>query len=659
MIKLEGALLKLIEFLEMYNPITLSIILLVVSLIITPFIRGLIGAYISLAVCLFTSSILALISLKVLITGSVVTLTIPLLPWAKYYPIDLSSIKLVIDPLTAYFTLLLSIIVFASSLYGFGYVLRFRGKEHLGWYGFNYSLFFLAMFITLSVRDFILFIIFWELMTLSSQFLVSYEKEKPRAVKAGIKYFCISKFGAEYMLIIAITLTTVLAMTTSFSGVGAFLKNLQTNDPILYYLLTSFFMLGLLIKCAAVPFHNWLPEAHPEAPANVSSLLSGTMIKIPIYMMLRLLLDLSNPTPVWGLAIAVIGCVTLFIGTMYALIQVDSKVLLAYHSIGQIGYILLALGTSIYLYSLGNYVLAFIALTAALYHAINHAVFKSLLFLTAGSVVFRLGTRDLNILGGLGKYMPFTAVCALIAALSISGVPPFNGFASKWMIYFSTMTSSTILAFLGAIAMFISSVTTASFIKYFTTLFTREARIDISKVKEVPAPMAIAQGILAILCILLGLYPMLAIKAGKSLATYLGLSIPKVISYGPIVVTVLGRASISLLMIATLLVITIPIVMAITKPKIVPRPWVAGVGIKPHHSIPASSYYRDFERVFYEPYGLGRGLYKALCVDFINWLKKSLPKLSLGLENPYNSLPIYIAIALLTYLAITMGLRWW
>ena len=234
---------------------------------------------------------------------------------------------------------------------------------------------------------------------------------------------------------------------------SANLPALLNAHPGITMLAFALFLVGFGIKMGMWPFGQvWLPDAHPAAPSPVSAMLSGVMIKTGVYGLMRYFLWLVPPAgwtlfPLaeWGMVIAFLGTITLFTGTMQALRQEQSKRLLAFHSIGQIGYILLGLGVCMALLPGGDHrlvTLAAIGLFGALYHVMNHGVFKGLLFLNAGSILYATGTQDLNKLGGLMKFMPLTAVTALVASFSISGVPLFNGFVSKWSIYVAAVQGS-------------------------------------------------------------------------------------------------------------------------------------------------------------------------------------------------------------------------
>jgi len=230
------------------------------------------------------------------------------------------------------------------------------------------------------------------------------------------------------------------------------------------------------------------------------------------------LLPFSNHSFAWGIVIAAFGAISLFMGTVSALLQHDSKRLLAFHSIGQIGYILLGIGTGLAFIKI-NPALSMVATLAGIYHLVNHAMFKGLLFLNAGSILYKTGTRDLNKLGGLYSRMPGTAWVTLIAAFSIAGIPPFNGFVSKWLIYQTTIIGGIripVFIFFGLVAIFISSVTLASFIKFFSASFsgTISKKLDNSLRPglDVPFSMGLSQNILAVFCVLLGIFPWIPLQ---------------------------------------------------------------------------------------------------------------------------------------------------
>ncbi len=422
------------------------------------------------------------------------------------YNIGVAKIPFHIDGLSLILCFVLGALGLATSVYSPKYM-EFYEKLGKGWlYIILYSTFVLSMILIVTVSNLFWFLFLWEVMTFASYVLIIWESEEEYVRKAGWKYFVTMHITSTLPLVIAVAL--LYAKVGSVDGLNfANLASLKLS-PIFYVL----FLIGFGSKAGVVPIHFWLPDAHPAAPSNVSALMSGVMIKVAVYGLIRTTCFILKPDVTFGYIVAVLGTITLTVGTLYALKQTDAKRLLAYHSVGQMGYIWLGVGVGIIFIAKGGAYAAFgaIALAAGLFHLVNHALFKGLLFLSAGSILYRTHSRDLNSLGGLAKLMPFTAIFTLIAAMSIAGEPPFNGFMSKWMIYQSTFLSGNgLLVFLGVMALFISAATLASFIKFYTTAFGGEPTKLTQDVKEVSSSMLIAKGFLASLCLLLGLVPAL------------------------------------------------------------------------------------------------------------------------------------------------------
>jgi hydrogenase-4 component B len=286
------------------------------------------------------------------------------------------------------------------------------------------------------------FIVFWEIMTLTSWALVVYERENKESLKAGFIYFIVTHIATGCLILGAVVLYSHTSdLTFRFEALRASLTALLATNPALVHLILALFFIGFATKASTLPFGFWLPLAHPVAPSSFSAVLSGVMIKAGIYGMARLfctILPISTCSQTWGIVIALFGTFSIFIGTMAALTQDDSKRLMAFHSIGQVGYMFLGLGAGFYFLPI-NPAVGTIALVGGLFHMINHSWFKSCLFLNAGAVMYKTGTRDLNKIGGLFSLMPWTGITALIASLSIGGIPPFNGFASKLVLFESSI----------------------------------------------------------------------------------------------------------------------------------------------------------------------------------------------------------------------------
>ncbi len=636
--------------------------ILILGAIISSMFKGKLGNYISSFFSIISSIIMCYLSLNVLLFNRVFEEKLRLIPviTESVLPINLSVIYVRIDFLSAFFVLILGIVSLASSIYGISYINRYLHKQHLGFYGFNYALFLCFMYLVFVIHDVFWFIVFWELMTVTSQFLVSYEREKAIARKAAYKYFCMSKGGTEVIIVSALIILIILSgMNTSFDAIRYYTRNLLVENPILTNALIALLFIGFSVKASLIPFHTWLPDAHPEAPSNVSALLSGVMIKTSVYMFFRIFYFFFEPTVHWGYIVATIGTITLFVGSMYAILQNDSKRLLAFSSIGQMGYIILALGASMVLCSINGKeyaILASAAFASSLYHVMNHAMFKSLLFLTAGSVIYRTGLRNLNVLGGLARFMPLTSISALIAALSVAGVPPFNGFVSKWLLYSSTIPSFTILTIYGVIALFISAVTAAYFIKYFTTLFAKPSSIKFKGLKDVPTLMLFSQIFLALICIVLGVYPIIPLTMISPISKTifpLGDILSYIQVFPGIALLKVGFVSVnSPLIIAVALTLLSSITVAILPPKHGKfSVWSCGVSFRKYvMNMPAASYLKPFEESFSEIFSTGKILHKIFVEDFIrNYLFSSrvLAKIA---ENPAAMLTLFTLIFVLMLL---------
>lgn len=434
-----------------------------------------------------------------------------------------ASFLLKVDALSAIFLLVIAIISWAAGLFSVQYMQHY--KESLARYYPLFLLFILGMFGVVVVRDLFFFIVFWEFMTLTSYGLVVYEWGDKKNVNAGFKYFLMTHIGTAG-IIIAANVLYHYSQSFDLDALRPVMGLLASDNPALLHTVLLLFFLGFATKAGVFPFGDWLPDAHPAAPSPVSAILSGVMIKMGIYGVLRVffgMLPVSGFSYTWGAVLAVFGTISLFVGTLTAMFQHDSKRVLAFHSIGQNGYILLAVGTGLMLLPISPAGAA-IAVIAGLYHLINHAGFKSLLFLTAGALQHKTGTRELDKMGGLGKYMPWTAVCALVAAMGISGIPLLNGFASKWLIYQSTLNPGgniPILMLAGTVALFTSLLTLASvLVKYFGLAFLGQRTSENAGVtSDVPKSMITAMVISAVLIVLQGL-----LVAGVFRGLYQGIS---------------------------------------------------------------------------------------------------------------------------------------
>ena len=437
-------------------------------------------------------------------TGAVYTWTLPLgsalFPWT-----------LRLDPLSAYFNLILSLLACAVSLYSFGYLRLMEGRRNVGALAFFYNLLLLGLTLVFTAANTFFFLVAWEMMALSAFCLVSFEHEKEETRRAGLLFFIMSHAGSALLLIGFLALGAA-AGTLDFS---AFHRLGMSLPPLQQGVVFLLFFLGFGVKAGVVPLHIWLPDAHPVAPSNISALMSGIVIKTGIYGIARVLFDFYGTPPLWaGTLVLAAGVVSALIGVLYALMDHDLKRLLAHHSIENIGIILIGFGAAVMFRALGHDQLAAIAFIAGLYHTMNHAIFKGLLFLAAGSVVHGTNTKNMEEMGGLIRRMPATALLFLIGAVSISGLPPLNGFVSEWLTYqsllagFGTTNSLTRMMFpiAGSLLALTAALAAACFVKAFAVPFLGLPRSEsAAKAHEAPLSMRAGMAVLAAACVVLGL----------------------------------------------------------------------------------------------------------------------------------------------------------
>ena len=422
------------------------------------------------------------------------------------------------DPLGVFFALIVSLLGLALSVYSLGYARGFYGRKNVGVLGALFNVLLLATTLVFLASNAFFFLMAWEIMALSAYCLVSFEHEQEETRNAGVLYFVMSHIGTG-CLILGFLLLFQASGDYGFEGFHALGEKMSPAKRDATFLL---FLMGFGVKAGIVPLHIWLPAAHPVAPSNVSALMSGVLIKTGIYGMTRVFFDfMGTPPNWWGVTVLTLGTVSAVLGVLYALMEHDLKRLLAYHSIENIGIILIGLGASLMFLHSGHPVLASLALIAGLYHTINHAVFKSLLFLGAGAVLHATHTRNMEEMGGLAKRMRWTALFFLVGAAAISALPPLNGFVSEWLTYqsllqgFGTTPSLIRLMFplSGAMLALTGALAAACFVKAFGITFLAQPRSDHArKAHEASFTMLIGQGILTGACVFLGLFPTLFLK---------------------------------------------------------------------------------------------------------------------------------------------------
>ncbi len=462
-----------------------------------------------------------------------------------------------LDPLGAFFVLLISLSAVAISIYSIGYAAHYYGVKNVGALAAFFNLLLLANTLVFCASHAVFFLVVWEVMALAAFVLVSFEHEEPKTRQAGVLFFVMSHIGTG-CLILGYLLLYQSAGSFRFEDfhlLGTRLAPLQRHAA--FFL----FLVGFGVKAGIIPLHVWLPEAHPVAPSNVSALMSGVLLKSGIYGLLRVLLDfLGTPPAWWGVTLLVLGSASALLGVLYALVQKDLKRLLAFSSLENIGIILMGIGASLMLSAFRQPVLAALALVAALYHTLNHACFKGLLFLGAGAVSNGAHTRDLERLGGLIRRMPKTAFFFLLGAIALCGFPPLNGFVSEWLTYqallqgFSATDRLVRLNFpiAGALLALTGALAAACFVKAMGITFLSLPRSTQAEWAHEASPsMVVGMGVFGLACVFLGLLPQVVLRLIDPITQQLlGTAIsPQLIARNGWVVTALGASegSISML----------------------------------------------------------------------------------------------------------------
>jgi hydrogenase-4 component B len=472
------------------------------------------------------------------------------------WSIPVGELHVALDALSAFFLLCVFIVSGLAALYGAGYLEDAIGKRRLAPAVFFFNLLVAAMAALVIARDGILFLVTWEVMSVATFFLVTYENEYEEVRRAGMTYLIASHLGVVFLFVLFALLSRGPG-TYDFDAFGMAGAPAAGLANICFWLALA----GFGTKAGFWPLHIWLPDAHPAAPSHVSAVMSGVMIKMGIYGLLRTLTFLGPPPAWWGAVIVSIGVVSGVAGVLYALAQHDLKRLLAYHSVENIGIIALGIGVGLLGQSHGSPSITFLGYAGALLHVLNHGLFKGLLFQGAGSVLHGTGTRDLDSLGALSRRMPTTALTFLVGSVAICGLPPLNGFVSEWLIFVGAFRASanlptawalSALAAVPALAL-IGGLAAACFVKAFGVVFLGEPRTEAaSRAHEAGRAMRMAMIVGALLCIAIGLWPTGAVRLVAPAATFLG-RIPSAPAdaAGPLVA--ITRVAVVLLMLVALL----------------------------------------------------------------------------------------------------------
>ncbi|ODS42271.1 MAG: hydrogenase membrane subunit [Candidatus Altiarchaeales archaeon IMC4] len=452
----------------------------------------------SLALMAISASLLFVFASDVIYENQEVSMTVYRILPSFYF-------SFFIDRLSAFFILTISVVSFGVAIYSTQYIEYHKNDIRNNILVFLMGLFILSMLLVVSSANTFSFLFFWETMSLTSFLLVMFAYENEETRKAGIFYFIMTQLSGVFLF---------TGFFMLYLSSGSFDISAASIDPAIMAPVFLCLFLGFSIKAGVVPFHKWLPYAHPASPSNISALMSGVMIKVAVYGLMRFVIFVLEPQLWWGVLILVAGTLSAILGIIYAMKEHDIKRLLAFSSIENIGIIMIGFGLYI-IFSLNNLEdLAMLSLLGALFHTLNHAIFKSLLFLTAGSVVNATGIRNIEYMGGLIHRMPKTALLFFIGAASISALPPLNGFVGELLIFQSMMQShyltDTLMQVLVIICLAVFALTSAlaaaCFVKAFGTVFLALPRSQkVEKANEVGMHMLLGPSVLAASCIFLGL----------------------------------------------------------------------------------------------------------------------------------------------------------
>jgi len=470
------------------------------TMILGRFVPG-IPRYLAMA----TMLLLAFISFWLLIDRGGASSVYTLGGWEPVNGVPI-GLYLVHDGFSALVLCIISFIGLLSVIYSVSYMARYTSENYF------YALFCLMIAgmngVVLGGDIFNIFV-FLEISAISSYALVAFGVEK-NELEATLKYQVLGAV-ASFMILFAIGFINWSAKTLNIADIRVAFS--QGDKGSHYILIQLLLLTGFGLKAAIIPFHAWLPDAHSSAPSPISAMLSGVLIKaVGIYVIIRLFFNMFETTEGMAILITTLGALSMAVGVLLAIGQWDIKRLLAYHSISQMGYVIMSVGIGMILTARGiRSEVAALAITGGIFHMLNHAAFKGLLFLNAGAIEYSTGTRDLRKMGGLAGSMPFTSATSFAASLSISGLPPFNGFFSKLIIIVAAVMGR--FYFLAALAALVSIITLASFMKFQRYAFyNNEPGKTKSAVKEVPVPMILSMVTLAVVCLLLSLLALPGIR---------------------------------------------------------------------------------------------------------------------------------------------------
>jgi hydrogenase-4 component B len=538
-----------------------------------------------------------------------------------------ARLSLSVDGLSAYFLLVISVVAIAAAIYGPAYLRAHKPDARPARQAaqvFALNVFLACMALVCCAGDALTFLLCWEGMTLASYALVVSDDEDGENARAGLLYVVMTHGGTALLLVAFLTLTE-RAGAFDFEALRAAAGTLDApSRTTLFFLALG----GFATKAGVIPLHVWLPRAHPAAPSHVSALMSGVMLKIAIYGMLRfsfgILAPMTEPLPFsWGWTVLIVGAISAVLGVLYALQQHDLKRLLAFHSVENVGIILIGAGMAMILWrrEAAGGTIATLALTAALLHTVNHAAFKGLLFLGAGSVLCRTHVRNMEELGGLARLMPWTAGLFLLGAVAISALPPLNGFVSEWLTFQALLGGAARFSgpgglgiiFAAAMLALTGGLAAACFVKAFGVTFLGRPRTRHAEhATEAPPSMIIGMVWLAALCVVLGVAPGYAMRLmdAPTVALLHGASASAVVTArGPLVLSTGLTASgteataISMTMVAALLVALAAVAWVLRRgvrsaPRRVAPTWTCGMEPTSRFDYTATAFAKPLRLIF-------------------------------------------------------------
>lgn len=458
-------------------------------------------------------------------TGAVLKLFYPVKDMFSVNYLHFFTISIKIDALSAFFMIPILGVSFVAVLYSFDYLHDSKNRLKIGVSYFFLSILILSMVFVVMAGNMITFMMAWELMSISSFLLVMYDYEDKTTQKAGFLYFVFTHIGAFFIL---------AAFGVIYTYTGSFNFEISNNLSLtIKIIIFGLALIGFGSKAGIFPFHIWLPYAHPAAPSHISAILSGVMIKTGIYGIIRIYSLIGMTTPGLGTVVLLFGVISGILGVVYALGQHDLKKLLAYHSVENIGIIFIGIGVGMIGVEYSNTTISAIGFAGGLLHVINHAIFKSLLFMGAGVVLHQTGIRSIEQLGGLLKPLPITGTCFLIGSLAISGIPPLNGFISEFLIYYSGFSGIRlneipfILSIVTVLSLaIIGGLALACFTKVVGIVFLGESRkMPKININETGTCFKISMICLSCCCFIIGVFPEIFIRLTFQAVSAIGIPV--------------------------------------------------------------------------------------------------------------------------------------